>query len=394
MTNPFQQTLGILIKQHDQPQTGRLDNHLKNNYLQTKAAQIGVDKIIQKAAQIYGLDPNVIAAVINAQSNFNPHAVSPAEAQGLMQLMPATAAELGITDAFDPEQNIMGASRYLKSLVDRYDGDMKLALRAYTWGMGNVDRNPNVPTLEVERFVATVSSASTGISSAQLSTTIIPDKISASNHVRKKQTLQFNAIKLKARKSGVESIIHQAAQAYNLNPNLIAAVIHAESNFDTNAVSHTGAQGLMQLMPATAAELGVTNPFDPKQNIMGASRYLKNLVNRYEGDLNLALAAYNWGMGNLERHPDRLPAETSNYIAKVLALIPTEMKYKSATVAAVEKTPAKQASRYPGQAELSPGRLQTTIGQAVQAYAHDPSLIVTAILSERNEPLDKLLEES
>ena len=387
VTNPFQQALGILINQHGQPpQPEILDNHLKSSYIQSRATQIGVEKIIHKAAQTYGLDPNVIASVINAQSNFNPNAVSPAGAEGLMQLMPATAAELGITDAFDPEQNIMGASRYLKSLVDRYDGDLKLALKAYTWGMGNVDRNLNSPPVEVEMFVAKVTAASTDILTAQRPTATVLTEISQLNPMEEKQTFEFkyDVIQQKARQSGVGSIIQQAAQTYGLNPNLIAAVINAESNFDKHAVSHAGAQGLMQLMPATAVELGVTNPFDPEQNIMGASRYLKSLVNRYEGDLSLALAAYNWGMGNLERHPGRLPAETSNYIAKVLALIPTEMKHESTTVATVGMTPAKQIARNPGQAEPSPGNLQTTTRQAVLAYARDPSLIETAIWTEKD----------
>lgn len=379
MTNPFQQTLGILINHQDQPpKTDLLDNHLKNNYLQTRAAQNGVDKIIQKAAQTYSLDPNMITAVIQAQSNFDSKAVSPEGAQGLMQLMPTTATELGITDVFDPEQNIMAGSRYLKGLVDRYDGDLKLALKAYTWGMGNVDRNPNPAPLAVERFVANVSTASSHISTARPSTATMLAEMPASSHA----ALKIDAIELKARESGVNNIIHQAAQTYDLDPNLIASVIHAESNFDKNAVSHAGAQGLMQLMPATAAELGVTDPFDPEQNIMAASRYLKNLVNRYEGDLSLALAAYNWGMGNLERQPGKLPAETSNYIAKVLAMVPTELKHEHITVASVKAMPVEQTIRHSGQEDSFNGRLQTTTRQAEQAYARDSALSETAILAE------------
>jgi hypothetical protein len=116
---------------------------------------------------------------------------------------------------------------------------------------------------------------------------------------------------------GVEGIIGESAQKYNLDPTLIKAIISVESGGDPKALSPAGAQGLMQLMPATAAELGVTDPFDPAQNIMGGSRYLRQLLDRYQGNVRLALAAYNWGMGNLESRPNALPRETRNYITRV-----------------------------------------------------------------------------
>ena len=114
-----------------------------------------------------------------------------------------------------------------------------------------------------------------------------------------------------------ESIIQEAAQRYRVDAGLIRAVIQAESGGNPSAVSRAGARGLMQLMPETAAELGVTNPFEPTQNIMGGASYLRSLLDRYRGDTKLALAAYNWGMGNLEKRPEAMPKETKNYIAKV-----------------------------------------------------------------------------
>ena len=118
-------------------------------------------------------------------------------------------------------------------------------------------------------------------------------------------------------KSEINKIIKHASNIYGVSPKLITAVVRAESDFDTGATSPKGAKGLMQLMPETARELGVKNCYNPVENIMAGTRYLKNLLNRYDGNIKLALAAYNWGMGNVERQPGRLPRETRNYIARV-----------------------------------------------------------------------------
>ena len=116
-------------------------------------------------------------------------------------------------------------------------------------------------------------------------------------------------------------LIERAAKTYGLDPKLITAVVQTESDFNAQAVSPVGAQGLMQLMPATAADLGVTDAFDPEQNIQAGSKYLKQLMDRYHGDTKLVLAAYNWGMDNIERNPERMPSETVNYVAKITHLI-------------------------------------------------------------------------
>lgn len=115
----------------------------------------------------------------------------------------------------------------------------------------------------------------------------------------------------------INQIIERASKAYDVDPDLTKAVVRAESNFDPNSTSSKGAMGLMQLMPETAKDLGVKNAYNPVENVMAGTRYLKGLLERYKGNIDLALAAYNWGMGNLERHPGKLPRETRTYIARV-----------------------------------------------------------------------------
>jgi soluble lytic murein transglycosylase-like protein len=117
----------------------------------------------------------------------------------------------------------------------------------------------------------------------------------------------------------MEASIQQAAAKYNLAPELIRSVIRAESNFQADAVSPAGAKGLMQLMPETARELGVTNVFDIQQNIDGGARYLRQMLDRFGGDLKRALAAYNAGPGAVEQFNGSVPyAETRQYVKRVL----------------------------------------------------------------------------
>ena len=117
----------------------------------------------------------------------------------------------------------------------------------------------------------------------------------------------------------LDEIFHRAAERYQVPVDLLKAVAKAESGFNPNAVSAAGAQGVMQLMPATAAGLGVTNSFDPEQNIMGGAQYLRSMLNRYDGNVTLTLAAYNAGSGNVKKYGGVPPfPETQNYIKKVL----------------------------------------------------------------------------
>lgn len=116
-----------------------------------------------------------------------------------------------------------------------------------------------------------------------------------------------------------DPLILRTARLHRLPPALVKAVIRAESNFDPDARSHKGAMGLMQLMPQTAREMGVGNPWQADQNIRGGTRYLRSMVNRY-GDVRLALAAYNAGPHAVDRYRGIPPfRETQEYVRRVLA---------------------------------------------------------------------------
>jgi soluble lytic murein transglycosylase-like protein len=118
----------------------------------------------------------------------------------------------------------------------------------------------------------------------------------------------------------IKQIIDAAADKYNLPAKLIQAVVKVESNFNPRAVSSEGARGLMQLMPATARELGVRNSFDVRENIEAGSRYLKDMMDRFDGKIELALAAYNAGPGAVSKHNGIPPyRETRQYVKKVMA---------------------------------------------------------------------------
>jgi soluble lytic murein transglycosylase-like protein len=119
----------------------------------------------------------------------------------------------------------------------------------------------------------------------------------------------------------IDAAIDQAASRHNVDPNLVRALVKVESNFNPNAVSRKGAMGLMQLMPQTARQLNLKNPFDPQQNIDAGVRHLKQLLDNYNGDVRLSLAAYNAGSGAVSRHRG-IPrySETQNYVRRITNL--------------------------------------------------------------------------
>lgn len=124
---------------------------------------------------------------------------------------------------------------------------------------------------------------------------------------------------LAQRRAQYDGLVRANAQRYGLNAELLHAVIRAESAYNPNAVSPAGAQGLMQLMPGTAARYGVSDSFDPRENIRGGAAYLRDLLKMFDGDLDLALAGYNAGEGAVIKYGRRIPpfAETQTYVRRV-----------------------------------------------------------------------------
>ena len=119
-------------------------------------------------------------------------------------------------------------------------------------------------------------------------------------------------------KNAFDQLIRQAAQHHGVSEGLVKAIMHTESGFNIHARSPVGAQGLMQLMPATARRFNVSNAYDPQQNIFGGVKYLSWLLKRFNGDTRLAIAAYNAGEGNVDKYGDVAPfRETRDYVKRV-----------------------------------------------------------------------------
>jgi hypothetical protein len=146
----------------------------------------------------------------------------------------------------------------------------------------------------------------------------------------------------------IDKLVQQASNRFQVDPDLVKAVIRVESGFDAKAVSNKGAMGLMQLVPATAQRFGVANPFDPKQNIEGGVNYLKYLLNLFGGDISLSLAAYNAGEHTVQRSGG-IPAipETQSYVRRVTSIYQTGDAPAPAAATPTAKTTTPQPPKPP-----------------------------------------------
>lgn len=194
--------------------------------------------------------------------------------------------------------------------------DMSLVQRLFDQNGINIElcRNTVFPSAAVNNTVA-YSGSSAGISS---------DTNTYNAAASEASGISSSSVKLEASglscSAQLDAIFNEAASKYGVDAKFLKAIAKCESDFSTGCTSHSGAMGIMQLMPQTAASLGVTNAYDPYQNIMGGARYISEKLTQYNGDKSLALAAYNAGSGNVAKYGGIPPfKETQNYVAKVMA---------------------------------------------------------------------------
>ncbi len=159
----------------------------------------------------------------------------------------------------------------------------------------------------------------TGNSSSQLFASLFQAALGGGTNVSSYQGA--SAPQAKGENVGsLENVIYSMAQKYGVDPNLIQQVVKAESGFNSKATSQAGAMGLMQLMPGTAASYGVQNAYDATQNLEGGTHFLKDLLDRFQGNVPLSLAAYNAGPGAVEKYQGVPPyKETQAYVQKIMA---------------------------------------------------------------------------
>ena len=170
-------------------------------------------------------------------------------------------------------------------------------------------------------------------------------------------------------REALEPFIQEAATTHGLSPSLIRAVIQTESRFNPLAVSRVGAQGLMQLMPGTARHVGIENPFDPRENILGGTKYLSTLLDRFKGNTARALAAYNAGPTVVARHRGIPPyRETQGYVRKIQKLVKnTDAEFSLPVTKVVRKASLRSRAARKAAISRNAARSKSTVSKASTA---------------------------
>ncbi|MGV5006081.1 MULTISPECIES: lytic transglycosylase domain-containing protein [Acinetobacter] len=186
-------------------------------------------------------------------------------------------------------------------------------------------------------------------------------------------------------KNAFDSIIRQAAQTYGVSEGLIKAVMHTESGFNTHARSPVGAQGLMQLMPATARRFNVSNAYDPHQNIMAGAKYLAWLLKRFNGNTSLALAGYNAGEGNVSKYGGIPPfRETQDYVRRVTSRFQNLYTHGLSASTTTSNTPSSEGRIIASSANYSNDSSSTS---HIQAAKYQRQIIMNADGSYTDAPM-------
>lgn len=294
---------------------------------------------ISAGARRSKIPEKLLASIILAESGGNPRAVSPAGAQGLAQLMPGTARRFGVSNSFDPAQNLRGAAAYLSFLMNRFQGDLVLVVAAYNAGEHAVDRHGGVPPYrETRNYVPRVLSAFEAAGAAASGYkpeaykwfwASVPTKLRSGSRLGALELVRAqreSGRRMFGSKADLRRIlqrwgpqIEKAAQQSKLSEALLVAVV-AASGGNPRSVSPSGGKGLGHLPPTVIRKYKVKDPFNPEQNLRGAAVYLSDLIDAYRGDLVMALAAYNAGTASIRRHKGVPPfGETREFVPKVLS---------------------------------------------------------------------------
>lgn len=150
-------TNSIISKQQNRSENKEFNTSFDTLLSSKKMGENQFDSLFMAAGKKWGVSPKILKAIAKAESNFNPDALSSAGAEGIMQLMPDTARSLGVKDSYNPEENIFAGARYIRSMLDRFNGDIKLALAAYNAGPGNVEKYQGIPPFsETQKYVTKI----------------------------------------------------------------------------------------------------------------------------------------------------------------------------------------------------------------------------------------------